>query len=275
MRRKDGLYEPPKLKPFQGTGVRLGAVVPQVVSSSATSSSSKAAPAPPAKDFLDSPDPDENVAKAQADVNLDTNSPVTQVQIRLPNGQRVSGRFNHSHTVFAVRNFLATAHPDMAATEFQLMTTFPNKQLNLQMSLKEWLGIDKMQKLARMIKQMGGVRAALKKRYLMDVTRVGTCVGSDKFGNKYYEDNSFFMPRNRWVEYPDKVWLDYDPSQVPPEWHRWLHHITDDPPSKKPLPTEKWGLQHEENLSIFEDKKYIPYSTTRPKIIGWVPGQKK
>ncbi|KHJ86004.1 NADH dehydrogenase [ubiquinone] 1 alpha subcomplex subunit 12 domain protein [Oesophagostomum dentatum] len=57
--------------------------------------------------------------------------------------------------------------------------------------------------------------------------------------------------------------------------HRWLHHITDDPPSKKPLPTEKWGLQHEENLSIFEDKKYIPYSTTRPKVTGWVPGQKK
>ncbi|EYC40089.1 hypothetical protein Y032_0629g843 [Ancylostoma ceylanicum] len=73
-----------------------------------------------------------------------------------------------------------------------------------KMSIKEWLGIDKMQKFMRIIKQMGGVRAALKKRYLMDVTRVGTLVGTDKFGNKYYEDNSYFMPRNRWVEYPDK-----------------------------------------------------------------------
>lgn len=39
----------------------------------------------------------------------------------------------------------------------------------------------------------------------MDVTRVGTFVGEDKFGNKYYEDNSYFVPRNRWVEYPEKV----------------------------------------------------------------------
>uniref|UniRef100_A0A0K0DHL4 NADH dehydrogenase [ubiquinone] 1 alpha subcomplex subunit 12 n=1 Tax=Angiostrongylus cantonensis TaxID=6313 RepID=A0A0K0DHL4_ANGCA len=143
------------------------------------------------------------------------------------------------------------------------------------MSIKEWLGIDKIQKLARMVKQMGGVKVALKKRYLMDVTRVGTLVGTDKFGNRYYEDNSFFVPRNRWVEYPDKVWLDYDASQIPPEWHRWLHHMCDDPPSVKPLHSEKWVLQHEENLSIFEDKKYIPYSTTRTKIQGWQPGQNK
>ena len=39
----------------------------------------------------------------------------------------------------------------------------------------------------------------------MDVTRVGTLVGEDKFGNKYFEDNSYFMPRNRWVVYPEKV----------------------------------------------------------------------
>ena len=72
----------------------------------------------------------------------------------------------------------------------------------------------------------------------MDVTRVGTLVGEDKFGNKYFEDNSYFMPRNRWVVYPEKVrpsiylsvflelklrdsvqvWLDYDATQVPPEW---------------------------------------------------------
>lgn len=55
--------------------------------------------------------------------------------------------------------------------------------------------------------------------------RQGTLVGEDKLGNKYFEDNSYFMPRNRWVQYNEKVWLDFDASQVPPEWHRWLHHI--------------------------------------------------
>ncbi|RCN51802.1 UBX domain protein [Ancylostoma caninum] len=150
MQRRSGPYEPPKLKPFQGAGVRLGAVVPQVVSSAAPSSSSPAAQ-----------DSENNLDKAQAGVELDNNSPVTQVQIRLPNGQRVSGKFNHAHTVSVIRNFLVTAYPDMAATAFQLMTTFPNK-----MSIKEWLGIDKMQKFVRIIRQMGGVKAALKKRYL-------------------------------------------------------------------------------------------------------------
>ncbi|EYC40091.1 hypothetical protein Y032_0629g843 [Ancylostoma ceylanicum] len=57
--------------------------------------------------------------------------------------------------------------------------------------------------------------------------------------------------------------------------HRWLHHIGDDTPTQNPPKNEKWVLQHEENLSIFEDKKYIPYSTTRTKIQGWQPGQKK
>ncbi|KIH51331.1 hypothetical protein ANCDUO_18584, partial [Ancylostoma duodenale] len=42
MQRRSGPYESPKLKPFQSTGVRLGAVVPQVVSSAAPSSSSPA-----------------------------------------------------------------------------------------------------------------------------------------------------------------------------------------------------------------------------------------
>jgi NADH:ubiquinone oxidoreductase subunit len=33
------------------------------------------------------------------------------------------------------------------------------------------------------------------------------------------------MPRNRWVIYTEKKWLEYDGSQIPPEWHRWMHHI--------------------------------------------------
>ncbi|CAI4227823.1 unnamed protein product [Auanema sp. JU1783] len=143
------------------------------------------------------------------------------------------------------------------------------------MSLKQWLGLDKIQKLQQIVKELGGIKAVAKKRYLMDVTRVGTLVGEDKFGNKYYENNAYFIPRNRWVEFNEKVWLDYDATQVPSEWHGWLHHITDDTPVVKPPVNEKWVLSHQENVSIYQDKKYIPYSTTRPKITGWQPGQKK
>lgn len=133
-------------------------------------------------------------------------------------------------------------------------------------TLKELFGIDKLMKLRELVKNVGGVRAAIKQRYLyvffitycniciifrMDVTRAGTLVGEDKFGNKYFEDNSYFMPRNRWVVYPEKVWLDYDASQVPPEWHRWLHHIADKPPTIEPPVDHKWILQHTENTSIY------------------------
>ena len=85
----------------------------------------------------------------------------------------------------------------------------------------------------------------------MDVTRAGTLVGEDKFGNKYYEDNAYFMGRNRWVVYTEKVWLDYDSSQIPPEWHRWLHHIGDNPPTVEPPVNHKWILEHKENTSIY------------------------
>lgn len=52
----------------------------------------------------------------------------------------------------------------------------------------------------------------------IDSTRAGELVGVDKFGNKYYEDNSYFIPRNRYVVFPERLWLNYDASQVPPEW---------------------------------------------------------
>uniref|UniRef100_A0A158PBB1 UBX domain-containing protein n=1 Tax=Angiostrongylus cantonensis TaxID=6313 RepID=A0A158PBB1_ANGCA len=119
MQRRSGPYEPPKLKPFQGTGARLGTVVPQVVASPSVASSSNSA-----QDSVD------NLKKAQDEVNLDKSLPITQVQIRLPNGQRIAGTFNHSHTVDAVRTFVATASPDLAASPFQLMTTFPNKVID-------------------------------------------------------------------------------------------------------------------------------------------------
>lgn len=34
-----------------------------------------------------------------------------------------------------------------------------------------------------------------------------------------------FVGRHRWVEYAEK--RRYNASQVPPEWHGWLHFITD------------------------------------------------
>uniref|UniRef100_A0A674C3U7 NSFL1 cofactor p47 n=1 Tax=Salmo trutta TaxID=8032 RepID=A0A674C3U7_SALTR len=67
--------------------------------------------------------------QAIASVNLDASKPVTNIQIRLADGGRLVQKFNHTHRVSDVRQFVVGARPLMAATEFVLMTTFPNKEL--------------------------------------------------------------------------------------------------------------------------------------------------
>ncbi|XP_054723939.1 NADH dehydrogenase [ubiquinone] 1 alpha subcomplex subunit 12-like, partial [Uloborus diversus] len=103
-----------------------------------------------------------------------------------------------------------------------------------------------------------------------DELKIGTLVGVDKFGNKYYENKMYFYSRNRWVDYTEAVNLDYDGSQVPAEWHRWLHYMTDDPPTIKKPVEHKWLMDHTANMSG-TNKAYMPYSTTQPKVQAWVP----
>ncbi|KAL1316901.1 hypothetical protein HN51_069025 [Arachis hypogaea] len=86
-----------------------------------------------------------------------------------------------------------------------------------------------------------------------------TLVGVDKFGNKYYEkleDTQY--GRHRWVEYAEKS--RYNASQVPPEWHGWLHFITDHTGDELLLlKPRRYGVEHKENLSG-EGEQYIYHS---------------
>eukprot|EP00294_Goniomonas_avonlea_P014861 CAMPEP_0114559968 /NCGR_PEP_ID=MMETSP0114-20121206/11203_1 /TAXON_ID=31324 /ORGANISM="Goniomonas sp, Strain m" /LENGTH=150 /DNA_ID=CAMNT_0001745471 /DNA_START=18 /DNA_END=470 /DNA_ORIENTATION=+ len=70
----------------------------------------------------------------------------------------------------------------------------------------------------------------------------GVCVGTDKFGNKYFEDKSEQCDRARWVDYADTQ--QFDPTMVPPEWHGWLHRITDKTPDQLGKP-EKYEADHQ------------------------------
>ena len=60
-------------------------------------------------------------------------------------------------------------------------------------------------------------------------------VGTDCFGNRYYEDFTHLgKNQRRWVEYADVGKL--FPTQVKkiePAWHGWLHYMYDDPPNKE------------------------------------------
>lgn len=69
---------------------------------------------------------------------------------------------------------------------------------------------------------------------------VGKFVGSDEFGNKYYSNSR----RKRWVIYKNNV----ESSKIPPEWHQWIHFLTENKPSDNPKKFS-WQKKHEENLT--------------------------
>ncbi|XP_041988110.1 probable NADH dehydrogenase [ubiquinone] 1 alpha subcomplex subunit 12 [Aricia agestis] len=141
-------------------------------------------------------------------------------------------------------------------------------------SIAKILALDKLGTLFNIIRQNGGIRASLYKLYRQDELKDGKLVGEDEFGNKYYENPRYFYGRNRWVEYSDNFNMNYDGSQVTPEWFGWLHYKTDLPPFNDPArPKYKWMAPASENLSGTTGQ-YVPYSTTRAKIEPWIPPKK-
>ncbi|XP_043092649.1 NADH dehydrogenase [ubiquinone] 1 alpha subcomplex subunit 12 [Puntigrus tetrazona] len=122
----------------------------------------------------------------------------------------------------------------------------------------------------------GGVKGLLLQLFRVSDIKTGTLVGIDKYGNKYYEDKRYFFGRHRWVIYSmemngkNTLW-DFDASMVPAEWHRWLHSMTDDPPTTHPPEPKKFlATVHQFNNSGTANC-YVPFSTTHKKIHEWVP----
>merc|ERR1712080_809284 len=96
--------------------------------------------------------------------------------------------------------------------------------------------------------------------------------GADKYGNKYFKNEYYFMGRSRWVEFNYDKGLEYDASQIPAEWYGWMHYKTDKTPLQEPPADYPWMIPHKENKSG-TNEAYVPYSTTRPKIQAWKPPQ--
>ncbi|ULT97808.1 hypothetical protein L3Y34_005560 [Caenorhabditis briggsae] len=128
--RRHEAYQPPKMKPFGGSGVRLGNVVPTVIGVDVSTASSSAAGA---ATMPSGPTSAEEEAKqledAKKELKTDMGQPTTNIQIRLPSGQRIVAVFNHTHTLEAVRCFICTARPDIIYSPFELMSAYPPKVL--------------------------------------------------------------------------------------------------------------------------------------------------
>lgn len=118
---KDEDYKQPKKKyvPFSGSGNRLGSPTPGASSAAAplagATSSTTAATA--------------STSSAQPTVDVDSSVPTVTLQIRLGDGTRLQSRFNTTHTVGDVYDFVTRSSPASQAREYALMTTFPSKEL--------------------------------------------------------------------------------------------------------------------------------------------------
>ena len=102
----------------------------------------------------------------------------------------------------------------------------------------------------------------------MGTPKIGRIAGTDAMGNEYYENRNDVSGRDRWVIF--KKW-DHDASQVPPHWHQWMSHMTDDIPTEQSLPTPFYTpTTFQENLTGTSGA-FKTYSTTGPKILSWEP----
>lgn len=113
-------FVPPKpiVKPFSGSGFRLGAptgdatVAPPPVAATAPAVVNAAAAAPP---------PPSSCA--------DPSLPSTKLQLRLADGTRLVAQFNNTQTVLDVRKFISSARPG-EGRPFVLMTAFPKQSID-------------------------------------------------------------------------------------------------------------------------------------------------
>lgn len=80
-----------------------------------------------------------------------------------------------------------------------------------------------------------------------DIKRRSEFVGADDYGNRYFQDRkaSTGGRKKRYVIYNGLA----EPSKVPADWHGWLHHAVQDPPTVTPLERRAWETDHKPNMT--------------------------
>lgn len=129
-----------------------------------------------------------------------------------------------------------------------------------------------------------------------NIIRPGTLVGTDRMGNRYYESDLSVTERKvlfafcfclglfgahggaqRWVEGSHYY---FDPSEVEPAWHRWLHYITDTPPppdgEERRGRSGVWGVEWREGKegtdALISGQGYQVCGAAQTQHDGWTKG---
>ena len=92
----------------------------------------------------------------------------------------------------------------------------------------------------------------------------GKFIGSDEFGNKYYQSKK----RKRWVIYAKEI----DASKIPVEWYSWIHFMPNKIENIHKLEKHDWQKPHQPNLTG-TDSAYYPNKNnkdaTKKKYKSW------
>ena len=112
--------------------------------------------------------------------------------------------------------------------------------------------------------------------------RFGELVGTDEFGNTYYQtaggrkDPAIGIVR-RWVVYAGET----EATKVAAGWHAWLRHTQEAPPTRDGYVAREWELPRKANMTGTADA-YRPQGSTlrsgerspaaKPDYEAWTPG---
>ena len=92
----------------------------------------------------------------------------------------------------------------------------------------------------------------------------GKLVGSDEYGNKYYQNKG----GKRWVIYANEI----DASKIPIEWYSWIHFMPNKIENIHKLEKHDWQKPHQPNLTG-TDSAYYPNKNnkdaTKKKYKSW------
>lgn len=109
--------QPKKYRPFGGDGHRLGSPVPGDGNASVQ--------APPPSTTTSQPAP---AASASSGPTVDSSQPTISLRVQMPDGTRLPARFNTTHTIEDVYDFVQGASSETRTRPWVLATTFPNKE---------------------------------------------------------------------------------------------------------------------------------------------------
>ena len=112
---------------------------------------------------------------------------------------------------------------------------------------------------------------------MFDINRRGALVGEDEQGNRFFEERKASLEgrKRRWVIYSGLA----EASRVDADWHGWMHHTIDEPPTTSPLKRQSWEKPHLPNMTgtvkAYHPKGSLAHGGDRAKTTAdyqaWTP----